>query len=146
MDIEKLCNESPETDDAIVDDEGGVVKFNNRFSCLGSAINFVLDDTIDAWSRVTNASKAIGALCFVWEDVNMPLTIKVKSHNAIPVKLLLWGGENWSGNVADIRKYETFHHTMMRIMLKMPMSRVKEETIKSKIIRKYVLNQLSIED
>ena len=48
VDIEKLCNESPETDDAIVDDEGGVVKFNNKFSCLGSAINFVLDDTVDA--------------------------------------------------------------------------------------------------
>ena len=39
--------ESPETDDITVDDEGDVVKFNNKFTCLGSINNFVLDDTVD---------------------------------------------------------------------------------------------------
>ena len=50
--IEKTCNESPETDDMIADDEGGVVNFNNKFTCLESVINFVLEDTVDVECRV----------------------------------------------------------------------------------------------
>ena len=58
MSIENSYAESPETDDLIVDDEVGVVKFNSKFTCLGSIINFALDDTVDTESRVSKASKS----------------------------------------------------------------------------------------
>ena len=48
MSIKKSHAESPETDDTIVDDEGSVVKFNNKLTCLGSIINFSLDVIVDA--------------------------------------------------------------------------------------------------
>ena len=50
----------------IADDEGGAVEFNSKFSCLGSIINFVLDDIVDVECRVNKASNTIGALRFIW--------------------------------------------------------------------------------
>ena len=63
--IENACTESPETDDTTSDDEGGAVKFNRKFTCLGYVINFVLDDTVDAQSRVLKDSKAMDAQRFI---------------------------------------------------------------------------------
>ena len=65
VDIEIAWNEVPETDDAIKCDEGGVVRFNRKLVCLASIINFVLDDAVDAESRVTKAIKAMGAIDFI---------------------------------------------------------------------------------
>ena len=88
----------------IVDDEGCLVKFINKFTYLGSIINFALDDTVDVESRVSKTRKSMEALRFIWEDESMPLIIKVKLCNAMPLNLSLWGGENWSRNEADIKK------------------------------------------
>ena len=57
MNIENSCAKSPETGNEIVDDEDRVVKFNNKFTHFGSIINFALDDTVDAESRVSKARK-----------------------------------------------------------------------------------------
>ena len=65
MSIENAHTELPESDDALVDDEGKVVKFDNEFTCLGSIINFALEDTVDAESRMSKDSKAIGVLRFI---------------------------------------------------------------------------------
>ena len=65
-DIEKSYAEAPETDDTIVDDEGGVAKFNGKFAHLGPIINFLLDDTVDTDIRVHKARKYVGALHFLF--------------------------------------------------------------------------------
>ena len=89
MSIENSYAESPENYYIIVDDEGDVVKFNNRFTYLGSIIDFSLVDTVDSESRVPKDSKYMGALRFIWEDENMALIIKVKLCNASPLNLIL---------------------------------------------------------
>ena len=63
----------------------------------------------------------------------------------MPVNLLLWGGESWSGNAADIIKCEVLYHNAMRRTLKMSMSRAKEDRTKKKYSQTF-LNQFSIED
>ena len=83
MSIKNSYAESPENDEMIVDGEGGVVKYNNKFTCLVSIVNFFLDDTVDGEIRVSKASKSIGESCFIWEDNNPPFIIKVKLNNAI---------------------------------------------------------------
>ena len=146
MSIENSYAESPENYYIIVDDEGDVVKFNNRFTYLGSIIDFSLVDTVDSESRVPKDSKYMGALRFIWEDENMALIIKVKLCNASPLNLILWGGENWSGNASDINEWEAFQHKEMRKILKISMARVNDDSIRNKTIRKYSLNEPSIEN
>ena len=74
--FEKSHAEAPETDDIIVDDKDGVVKFNKTLTCLGSVINFELNVTVDAGSIVHKASKSVGSFRFAWDDSNAPLIIK----------------------------------------------------------------------
>ena len=83
-----------------------------------------------------NDRKCIGEFHFIWEDDNIPLIIKVKSHEATPLNFLLWGGDNWSGNAANVDKCESFHHKETRKILKKIMTRVKDERIRRKTIRK----------
>ena len=146
MSIDKSHAESPKTDDVIVDDEGSVVKFNNKFACLGSVINFALNGTVDVESRVPKARKSMGALHFIWEDDSAPLMIKAKSCDVVQLSLLLWGGENWSRNAADISKCEVLHHEATRRILKMSMAKVKDGRTRSKTTRNFFSNEPSIED
>ena len=67
------------------------MKFNDKFTCLGSIINFTLDDTVDANIIVSKASKSVGELSFIWTDDNMHLIIIVKLHNAAPAKFAIMG-------------------------------------------------------
>ena len=143
--IEKSCSEEPETDDMIVDDEGGAVKSNEKLTHSGSIISFVLDDTVDVDSRVSNYSKSMGTLRFIWNNNNVTLITKVKLHNAT-LNLISRGGENWSGNAANVSKCEVLYHNSMRRILKISMTRVKDERTRNKTIRKYFLNESSIED
>ena len=55
------------------------------------------------------------------------LTLKIKSHEAIPVNVLLQGNENWSGNKNDIVMIEAFYHKAMHRIFKVMVPRVKEE-------------------
>ena len=96
-----------------VNDDSGVVQFNNRFTHFGSIFNFLLDDSVDTVGRVFKAIKYMGALCFIWYDDNMPLSIKMKLHNAMSLNLLLWGGFDWSVNSANVNESEVFHHKAM---------------------------------
>ena len=73
LDVKNVCKTAPETQDIIVDDKNGEVQFNNKFTCLGSIADFRLDDTEDANSRITKASKAMGALSFIWNASNTPV-------------------------------------------------------------------------
>ena len=60
-----MHTESPETDDTTSDNEGGVVEFNSKLTCVGPIIDFSLDEIVDSEIRVTESSEAMGALRFI---------------------------------------------------------------------------------
>ena len=72
----------------------------------------------------------MNALKFIWDADEIPLEVNSKLSKAMPLNLLLWGGENWNRNAMSINKCEVFHHKVIRRMLKTPMSKVKEDRIK----------------
>ena len=78
----------------MIDDDGGVVKFNERLTCVSSIVNLLLYYTVDVVSISSKARKHMGALSFMWNYNNVPLNIKVKLHNEIPLNALSWGGNN----------------------------------------------------
>ena len=98
IDLEKKYIEADETKDIIVDERGGCFEFNTQFTYLGSIVTFLLDDMVDVKYRIIKASKAMGVLKTIWEAKEVLLESKIKLYEAIPVNLLLWGSENWSGN------------------------------------------------
>ena len=65
----------------------------------------------------------------------MPLDTKIKLYQAIPINLILWSSENWSGNKADIKMMDTFYHKSIRRILGIIMRRVKDEEIINSEIR-----------
>ena len=60
----KMCSSAPETRGMMLDDDG-CISLNPKFTCLGSNIDFVLDDAEDVKSRINKASKSMGVLKFV---------------------------------------------------------------------------------
>ena len=136
VDLKAKYSEAPETNDIIVDERGGTLSFTNEFLYLGSNIDFLIDDTTDVRNRISKASKSMGALKFIWDAVEVPLSTKIKLYQAIPMNLMLWGSENWSGNKADIKLLDTFHHKSIRRILGITMGRVKDEEITNSEIRR----------
>ena len=136
VDLKIKYTEAPETRDIIVDERGGTLSFTNEFLYLGSSIDFLIDDTTDVKNRISKASKSMGALKFIWDAVEVPLPTKIKLYQAIPMNLMLWGGENWSGNKADIKLLDTFHHKSIRRILGISMGRVRDEEITNSEIRR----------
>ena len=72
------------------------VFFTDNFYCLGSILDFLLDDASDMKLRISKADKAIGALNFIWVSQQLSLESKIKLFLAIPVNLALWNCETWS--------------------------------------------------
>ena len=54
---------------------------------------------------------------------------------AIPINLVLWNSEIWSGNKADLKAIDTFHHKAIRRILHINMNQVKNERITNEEIR-----------
>ena len=54
----------------------------------------------------------------------------------MPMNLMLWGSENWSGNKADVAMAEVFHHKSIRRTLGISMMQVKEQEIKNEEVRR----------
>ena len=63
-----------------------------------------------------------------------------------PLSLIIWGYESWCGSVASIEKCDFFHYKVMKRILKMPMSREKDETIRRIMIREMFSNEEKIKD
>ena len=78
VNLEERCDKAAKTKDTSVDENGEAMAFNNSFTCLGSVINFVLDDAIDVVSRISKVRRSILALMSMCNDDNMPLNIKFK--------------------------------------------------------------------
>ena len=100
--------------------------------CLGSTINYLIDNTADALSQMSRASRAIDALKFIWNAREAPLSTKVKLHNVILLNLLLRGSKNLSSNRNDLPKYEAFHHKAIRRTLGMSMLKVKDKKLETR--------------
>ena len=86
-------------------------QFDNKFTCLRSFINFMLDDSKDVECRISKATKVtkeIRVLNFIWDKKDMQLEIKYALRNAISLNLLLQGSESQSGNMMNIKKNEVF--------------------------------------
>ena len=111
----------------MVDDKGENFVFIKIFLCLGSTIGFLLDDATDVTNRISKAKKSMGTLKCMWDAKEVTLTTKIKLHKAIPTNLALCGSDNWSGNEADLKKIDFFHHKSVRRILGIRMSAVKEE-------------------
>ena len=71
--------------------------------CLGSTIDFLIDDATDVANRINKARKPMGTLKCLWDAKEVTLITKTKSHEAIPMSLTLRGSENWCGNEADLK-------------------------------------------
>jgi len=106
-----------------------------QFVYLGSTLIFLLDDTVGVKCRILKALKAMGALKSIWEAKEVPLIAKRKLYKAIPVNLILWESENWSGNWNDLKLMEAFYYKAIHRILGISMKRVMEEETKNSIVR-----------
>ena len=102
------------------------IPFTSEFCYLGTMIDFLLDDTSDVKARIVKATKAVGALNFIWKSNQISLETKKKLYLAIPLNLALWNGETWSGNKSDLELLDVFYHETTRKMLEMNMLQVKD--------------------
>ena len=51
----------------------------------------------------------MGALKFVCNENDVKLETKITSFSSIPLKFLLWLGDNWTGYKEDINRMELFY-------------------------------------
>ena len=132
----EVYKKSPETQNITIDDNDGFISFTPSFKYLGSMIDFLLDDSTDVKHRINAASKALGALKFIWDSPETSLETKIRLYQAIPVNLVLWNAEIWSGNQADLDALDIFHHKAIRRILHINMIQVKDERLKNEELRK----------
>ena len=75
--------------------------------------------------RLTSTSSSMGALDHFWKYTSVDLRIKYLISLAIPINILLWGGEIWSLRVLLLNKLEVFLHWIIRRILGATMAQVK---------------------
>jgi hypothetical protein len=72
------------------------VQFTQQFRYLGSVISFHLSDTADINARLSQATKAMGALRNYFRCNEVSLHAKRLIYLAIPINLCLWGVKAWA--------------------------------------------------
>ena len=65
VDLDNAYNQVEETKDIIMSKKGGTIRLTKSFIYLGAAINYILDNAINANNRLTKASREIGTLRFI---------------------------------------------------------------------------------
>jgi hypothetical protein len=114
-------------DTSTFDVNDGFVQFTKQFRyLLGSIISYNLDDTVDIDARISQASKAMGALRKKIKCDQVSLYAKRLIYLAIPVNLCLWGAESWAISEASIWKLKVFYTRTIRSILKNSIYDVKE--------------------
>ena len=98
---------------------------------LGTVIDYLLDDSNDIRICINKANKAMGALSFIWNSLNVQIDSKIKLYLDVPVNLALWNGERWSGSQADLAALDLFHHESISRKLVIRMKRVMKEHMKN---------------
>lgn len=86
--------DAPETEQSAEYEKRRSLEFTKQFACLGSALVHLMDDATDVWMRAIKATKDLDCLKSSWEAREVSLVSKTKSHEAIPINLLMWGSEN----------------------------------------------------
>ena len=61
-----------------------------EFKCIGSIIDFFLDDVSDTKERKIKENKAVGALSFISNTKSISIDIKISLYSAILVNVALW--------------------------------------------------------
>ena len=98
--------------------EEGDIEHVNEFPYLGSVIaaSGRMDPDID--KRITQASKAFGALRkSVFLDKNLSLNTKRKVYQACVLSVLLYGSECWIPLRKHLKKLDSFHNRCIRAVL-----------------------------
>jgi hypothetical protein len=131
---EYLYNNLEETQSIKIAD--GYVTFCKHFKYLGSYVSSNLTDDFDIDTRIAAASKSMGALKSVWDSPHLEIWSKYQLFRAIPMNLLLWGCETWSIRTALLNKLEVFLHCNIRRILRVSITRVKDERIKNEHVRR----------
>ena len=60
--LDIICDNSPEMKDVIVNEKGGRIKFTKEFVHPDLIVNYIIDDTTDALSRMNKASREVVTL------------------------------------------------------------------------------------
>ena len=71
----------------------GFVSFTWTFRFLGLLISYNLRDDDDITARITAANALMDALKELWHNPHLDIYNKYLLIRAIPMNLLLWGGE-----------------------------------------------------
>ena len=82
----------------------------------------------------------MGALKQFWREDSVDNFTKYRIFMAIPINLLLWGGETWALRENLLPKLETFMHKSIRQILNINMQQVKDEHIRNEHIREKFFN------
>ncbi len=82
----------------------------------------------------------MGALKNVWNSPHLDIWSKYLLFCAIPMNLLLWGCETWSIRKSLSNKLEVFLHRNIQCILRVSMTRVREEGVQNKHVRRMFYN------
>ena len=124
-----FVNKYDEADTSQFAVQDGFVQFSKQFRYLGSVISFNLSDTADIDARLSQATKAMGALRNYFRCDEVSLHAKRLIYLAIPINLCLWGVEAWALSEKDLRKLRVFHTRSIRSILKISIYEVKDNRI-----------------
>ena len=114
----------PETAEIKVADD--YITFSQKLKYLGLRILYNLHDDDDINARLAAASQSMGALKEVWRNPHLDTYSKYLLFHIIPIKLLLWGCENWLLRQSLLRQLEVFLHQNIRRILNLSMTDVNE--------------------
>ena len=66
-----------ETQNFEIDNDNNFIPFTLTFKYLGLLIDFLLDNSTNIKNRINSASKALGALSFIWNSNEVSLKTKI---------------------------------------------------------------------
>jgi len=105
-------------------------------SLPGLFINYSLRDNDDITARIASATAAMGALKEIWRNPHLDIYNKYLPFQAIPMNLLLWGAKTWSLCKSQLDQLKVFLHHSIRRILQILMTKVQEDRIRNKNVRK----------
>jgi hypothetical protein len=82
------------------------------------------------------ATQLMGALKNVWNLPHLDIWSKYLLFRAIPMNLLLWGCKTWLMQKVLSNKLEVFLHRNIRRILRVSMTKVREERIQNEHVRR----------
>ena len=107
-----------DSDRESIDVDGGQIECVEWFPYLGSLIADSGRMDVDVERRISQASKAFGALRkAVFLDKNLTMVTKRKVFNACVLSVLLYGSECWTPLRKHISKLSSFYHRCIRAIM-----------------------------